>query len=290
MQHHDARQVVIKPKYYSVANRVQRYDAQQIIKELLSVLQWRLDEKDSLIDLGTGSGDVLMDFIYPLLPKNFTKLVGTDISSEMVEHCKRNYSQSENVKFKVLDIGTEILPKELIGEFDHVTSFYSIHWVQNQRLAVDNIYRLLKSGGDCFLVFLSTHSINETYDIVSLNPKWAPYMKNIKNYYSPLFRSKDPRSEFSEILKDAGFVDVKVAELSNYSNELLHYVISSFFVYCTDTYRAVNPFIHRVPVEMHEEILDEIIHTAIELGNESNNGNPGCIATYKLIVAYARKL
>ncbi|XP_055855251.1 juvenile hormone acid O-methyltransferase isoform X1 [Episyrphus balteatus] len=274
--------VTIQPKYYSVANRVQRYDAEEIVKEFSSVLKWRLDGKDSLIDLGTGSGDVLMDFIYPLMPKNFTKLVGTDISSEMVKHCEKNYSQSENVKFKVLDIGTENLPKELIGEFDHVTSFYSIHWVQNQRLAADNVYRLLKSGGDCLLVFLSTHSINETYDIVSLNPKWAPYMKDIKNYYSPLFRSKDPRSEFSKILEDTGFVDVRVEE---------RYKIFDHedFEEMKNTYRAVNPFLHRVPVEMHEEILDEIIHTAIKIGNKSNNGNIGCIATYKLIVAYARK-
>ncbi|XP_059221411.1 juvenile hormone acid O-methyltransferase-like [Stomoxys calcitrans] len=48
---------------------------------------------DSLIDLGSGSGDVLMDFVYPIMPKNFQRLVCSDIIHKMV-----NYAKSTNMR------------------------------------------------------------------------------------------------------------------------------------------------------------------------------------------------
>lgn len=119
---------------YQKANSVQRRDAQQILKEYSNIIQWRSDGNDSLIDIGTGSGNVLMDFVYPLMPKNFKQLVGSDVSSKMVQYANHFYKNVANTKFKILDIGSdEELPNDLLEQFDHVTSFYCLHWVQNQR-------------------------------------------------------------------------------------------------------------------------------------------------------------
>ncbi|XP_055855264.1 juvenile hormone acid O-methyltransferase isoform X2 [Episyrphus balteatus] len=270
-------------KLYLRANNVQRHDAQQIIQEFSNVFQWRLDGKDSLLDVGSGSGDVLMDFLYPVVPKDFKKIVASDISSKMVRHGKKTYSHIDNVDFKVLDIGTETLPKEFINEFDHVTSFYCLHWVQNQRQAIENIYQVLKHDGDCLLVFLATNPIFDIYNIVSLNPKWAPYMKDVTSFISPLHCSKDPETEFSQMLEDAGFVDISVESRDKiFAYEGLDNIKQNV--------RAVNPFIERIPLWLHEEFLDDIVKTSIGLNlKETNNDEFKLITPYKLIVAYARK-
>lgn len=125
----------LRAKPYEQTNHVQRYDAQQIMKEFLRIFRWRLDGKDSLLDVGTGSGDVLMDILRPSLPRNFRKIVGSDFSAEMIEHCNavHKFRHVDKVDFKILDIETERLPKEFINEYDHVTSFYCLHWIKNQR-------------------------------------------------------------------------------------------------------------------------------------------------------------
>ena len=68
----------------SRTNNMQRRDAKQIIEEFSNILQWRLDGKDSFLDVGSGSGDVLMDLLYPIVPKDFSKFFGSDILSKIV--------------------------------------------------------------------------------------------------------------------------------------------------------------------------------------------------------------
>ena len=41
--------------------------------------------KKTLLDVGCGSGDVLVDTILPKLPENFIEIVGVDISDEMIK-------------------------------------------------------------------------------------------------------------------------------------------------------------------------------------------------------------
>lgn len=120
------------PELYRKANACQRCDAQQIIKEYFPQLNW--NGKDSLIDLGTGSGDVLMDFVHPSLPCNFQRLVGSDINPKMVDYAQREYGHHKNVEFRILDMSTrEYLPKDLRGQFDHVTSFYALMYASDLR-------------------------------------------------------------------------------------------------------------------------------------------------------------
>lgn len=191
---------------YQRANQVQRHDAKLILDEYSSILQWRSDGQDSLLDVGSGSGNVLMDFVYPLLPKSYEQIVGTDISSKMVGYANNCYQRYARTQFQVLDIGCERLPDQLRGRFDHVTSFYCLHWVQNLPAALNNIYDLLKNeGGDCLLAFLATNPVYEVYKILHTNEKWAAYMQDVEQFISPLHYSLDPAQKFTQLLDEAGF-------------------------------------------------------------------------------------
>lgn len=123
------------PELYSRANDVQRYDAERLISVYGQKIKWLHDGTDSLIDMGCGSGDVLIDFVYPCIPRNFQRIVFSDINPEMIDYARCQYGHIGRAEFRILDMATKTqkLPIDLRGQFDHVTSFYTLMWVQNQR-------------------------------------------------------------------------------------------------------------------------------------------------------------
>ncbi|EDW64414.1 juvenile hormone acid O-methyltransferase [Drosophila virilis] len=276
---------------YQRANKVQRHDAKLILDEYATILQWRSDGQDSLLDVGSGPGNVLMDFVHPLLPKSYEMLVGTDISKKMVGYANKLYERYARTQFQVLDIGCEQLPDQLKGRFDHVTSFYCLHWVQNLQTALHNIYNLLRNeGGDCLLVFLATNPVYEVYKVLQTDRKWAGFMQDVEQFISPLHYSDDPVKHFDKLLTEAGFV---------YRNVELR---SEVFVYegvrtLKDNVKAVCPFLERIPTSLHEEFLDDFVDIVISM-NLKEDQKIDCekdrledrfISPYKLVVAYARK-
>ncbi|EDV33538.1 uncharacterized protein Dana_GF24959 [Drosophila ananassae] len=269
---------------YQNANQVQRHDAKLILDEFASTLQWRSDGEDALLDVGSGSGNVLMDFVKPLLPIG-GQLVGTDISSQMVGFASKHYQGEERTRFQVLDIGCDKLPQELRGSFDHVTSFYCLHWVQNLKGAMTNIYNLLRpEGGDCLLAFLASNPVYEVYKILKLNDKWSEYMQDVEQFISPLHYSQNPGEEFSQLLSDVGFIQHNV-EIRN-----------EVFVYegvrtLKDNVKAICPFLERMPSSLHEDFLNDFIDIVISMNLQQGEDNQDqkFISPYKLVVAYARK-
>ncbi|XP_037960893.1 juvenile hormone acid O-methyltransferase [Teleopsis dalmanni] len=271
---------------YHRANNAQRHDAKQILEEYANIIQWRPEGRDTLIDIGCGSGDVLIDFVYPLMPVNFEQLLGTDISAKMIAYARKCYADFERTKFKILDIGCEKIPSELNGCFDHVTSFYCLHWVQNQKQALQNIFKLLRpQSGDCLLVFLATNRVYDAYRRLSTLNKWSSYMQDVEQFISPLHNSKDPSSDFSKLLQDAGFADYTV-EIRN-----------EVYVYegvknVKDNVKAICPFFERIPEQQHEDFLDDFVSTVVSMKLYESNGQGTdykFISPYKLVVAYARK-
>lgn len=157
-----------KAALYKRSNDLQRRDAKHTIEEFSYILQWRPDGCDSLLDIGCASGDVTIDILLPILPSNFKRLVGVDVSQEMVEFSRQQYPLSR-VSFEKFDVGLDIEKQQLRNaeQFDHITSFFCLHWIQNQELAVQNIFKLLRPGGDMLLMFLAQHPVFEIYKQLS---------------------------------------------------------------------------------------------------------------------------
>jgi juvenile hormone acid methyltransferase len=112
---------------------LQKRDAKAVTEEFSHHFNWHWDGSDALLlDIGCGSGDVLYEFVLPKIPIN-TKVVGVDISMEMIKYANKNYG-NELLKFYKVDIeDTKIAPLQP-NTFNFVTSFYALHWIQNQRL------------------------------------------------------------------------------------------------------------------------------------------------------------
>lgn len=197
---------------YQRSNGVQRRDAKQVLDEFAPLFRWRSDGQDSLLDIGCGTGDVTIDYVLPLMPVRFARLVGADVSDGMLAHARATFQRSR-ISFQKLDIGGKT--DGLIGgggedPFDHITSFYCLHWVQDQRQAMKNIYKLLAPGGDCLLAFLAQNPIFEIYKRMATNRKWAPFMMDVQRFISPYQHSASPADDLSKMLYLAGFSEYRV--------------------------------------------------------------------------------
>lgn len=115
---------------YSKYNGLQKNDAKFVIDNYLRLINWKTNE--NILDVGSGDGDVIFELLLPKIPKPFAKFIGSDISTEMVNFAKNKYNKSK-VQFVHLDISSTNLPPDFCEYFDHIFSFYCLHWVMEQR-------------------------------------------------------------------------------------------------------------------------------------------------------------
>lgn len=230
-----------KAQLYTRSNVLQRRDAESVLEEYGHLLRssskdpfidssssssasassdWEDEEqvtavnKDQLsrlLDIGTGSGDVLVDFVAPIFGGN-CHFVGTDISEEMVRFGRDNYSSTmDNVEFDRLDIANDV--QSFLNShkrFNHITSFYCLHWIQNQLVAMRNIHRLLQPNGNCLMAFIGKMAIFDIYEEMAQTRQWSKFMYDVDNYVSPYQHVDDPAEHAKELMQEAGFKDVVV--------------------------------------------------------------------------------
>lgn len=124
-----------KARLYSDHNDLQRFDAMTVINEFADRLALNCQEKASLLDIGSGPGDVLVNLILPKISEKICEVVGIDISEKMVNNANSNYAD-DFISFHQLDISEDSNACEkLFGQnkFDIITSFNCLHWIQDQR-------------------------------------------------------------------------------------------------------------------------------------------------------------
>ncbi|XP_055701670.1 juvenile hormone acid O-methyltransferase-like [Phlebotomus papatasi] len=231
---------------YFEGNNYTKVYTKILMDEFYEWINWRKDGNDSLLDIGSGPRNTIREVLYPLLPINFSRLVLSDISGPMVELQKREFKGYDRVSCEVLDIGTQIsddMSKKL-GTFDHVTSFFCLMWVADQQIAMDNVYKLLKPGGDCFLVIVADSPIFDAICSVCEKPRWKEYFIGWKDFYvypyTEIDKSKAKGLKFMEM---AGFVDTK-AELRE-----------NFFEFGCDEHK--ENFLRSMPNRFSKDVTDK---------------------------------
>lgn len=195
---------------YAKSNSVQRITTKKVFAEFAPLLKWRKDGCDSILDIGCGTGDATIEIILPLLPLSFSRLLGCNISDEMIKYAQQHYGHPK-VVFDKLDISGQIdefLTK--FGSFDHIVSFFCLHWVRNQKAAMENIYKLLTPNGNCLLLFITWANIYTIYDEMSKSTKWSQYMYDVKQYTSPYQHCGSPEVDLKLLLQSTGFTSYNI--------------------------------------------------------------------------------
>ncbi|KAL6430555.1 hypothetical protein ACFW04_007855 [Cataglyphis niger] len=190
----------MKPKDYVLFNQLQKCKVSNLIDEFEAEL---IQMSGKCMDVGCGPGDITKDILLPALNPNAV-IVGTDISKDMIEYAKKNNS-NERLKFEVLDIQTKNLPEKYISGFDHIFSFHALNWCCDIRQAFENIYRMIRPGGNIFMNMVASHDIYNIMNILAQDIRFAPYIQDSRKYVSPFNDSCCPRKELRNILKSIGF-------------------------------------------------------------------------------------
>ncbi len=201
-----------KAKSYNETNCLQRKDADDTFTEQANKIKWLTNGGDSILHIGSRSGDVLFDYVFPILPKTFKRIVGVDNSEAMISYATESFRHPKLI-FDRADI---IDPKDIDkllhkhGQFDHVISLCSLHWVMDQELAFKNIFNLLTPHGDILITMCQHHPIYEHYRDTMALEKWSEYRHQMKLSTSPYFGATDPVKMLKDTLEKAGFQNVHV--------------------------------------------------------------------------------
>lgn len=117
---------------YANNKKMQKYDAQYLLNDYFRLIKLNAEGMDKILDVGCGDGEVTVDILFDMFPKRMQKLIGCDISENMIKYASEKYQSNEQISFVTLDIATTTLPENMEETFHHVFSFYCLHWVQNQ--------------------------------------------------------------------------------------------------------------------------------------------------------------
>lgn len=171
------------------ANRPQMYDfkvrsrkAKRIIKTLEDYYK-KKNKLTNLVALDVGSSTGIIDSI---LAKSFKKVTGTDIDKKAVSFAKKEFGRkSKNLSFKVEDAMKLSFKK---NTFDVVICTQVYEHVPNSQKLFDEIHRVLKNDGVCYLAALNRlWPLEPHYNLLFLS--WLP--KSLADIYIKIMRNKN---------------------------------------------------------------------------------------------------
>lgn len=122
---------MIQPKLYYRNNTLQKTDAKYILDNYFHLIRFDGTTTEAVLDVGCGIGDVTCELLKPRLPKSVKTLVGVDFSEDMIDFAKSKWTN--DVVFSQMNIAAENVSVDYEDCFDHIFSFYCLHWIMQQR-------------------------------------------------------------------------------------------------------------------------------------------------------------
>jgi ubiquinone/menaquinone biosynthesis C-methylase UbiE len=152
-----------------ILNKENRFDPysivkkQSVIRHFLPTIQYYLSTSDKCLDLGCGPGGFLA-----LMAPHCGTIVGADIVPDFIEECRSTIdSHSINNASAVL-LDSSKLPF-YDNEFDKVVMVDTIHHLENHKITLEEVCRILKPGG--LLLILEPNKSNPLLAILcALDP------------------------------------------------------------------------------------------------------------------------
>ncbi|XP_031348452.1 juvenile hormone acid O-methyltransferase-like, partial [Photinus pyralis] len=159
-----------RAELFQKSSVIAQRDAQEVMDRVREMVKWK--ENCNVLDIGCGTGNVTHDFLLPILPKSTKVVIGVDKFAGTVEYARQHYGR--RIVFEQMDIVYDTITN---GEYyDHIFSFYCLPFIKEQDIALKNIYKLLKPGGDFIFTCTVQCNLFEVGNAMSRIEKWKPYL------------------------------------------------------------------------------------------------------------------
>lgn len=145
-----------------------------------------------VIEYGCGSG-----YFTKVIAKNAKHVIATDLSDEMLEMAKIQLRELNNLTIQKANCENSPFPS---GRFDSVFMANLIHVIENPSTAIQESYRVLKSGGLLLAIDYTGYGMS-FFEKIKLSTRYLKKLgippRHVRNKFSP--------DEFTSIVKSAGF-------------------------------------------------------------------------------------
>lgn len=273
---------MLDPDNYSQLNKFTREGTVAALNKMGHLIKWKPGNRDTVLDIGCGPANVLVDAILPTFKGQYSKCFATDVSEKMVESARKMHGHRKDLEFLQLDIMnvSEFLLEH--GPVDHICSSFVLHWVPDQAAAFKNIFQTLKPGGDFFSVHVNDTEVFEIYVHMNENVKWNHYFDNLLQYVPKSQYSKQPEEDLRDMLVKCGFADIVVEMLRKR-------VPFEDRAHLAKLLSEVMAQTKNIPEEKREEYFQDAIDFGLKSGNFVAEENGVITVSLNLIIAYAKR-
>lgn len=179
-------------------------------------------------------------------------IIGIDPSKAMIAWAKKQYHPFEFPNLYFMDGDATHLPD---GPFDMITSFFSLHVVQDKQAAIQGFFDQLAEGGRVVAVIppVPTNSewavaVRDTME----SPQWSDYFKNFQS----TFRFENLNA-YVEYFKNANFSVLHAKDVPSVDPFVNKEEAINWF-------KGTWPHIHCLPKELRTPFISEMIDRYIE--------------------------
>ncbi|MEM6966446.1 MAG: bifunctional demethylmenaquinone methyltransferase/2-methoxy-6-polyprenyl-1,4-benzoquinol methylase UbiE [Bacteroidota bacterium] len=195
--------------YYDFLNRflslgIDTIWRKKAINELVSV------KPQHVLDVATGTGDVAIEIAKRLQPE---KIIGLDISKEMLEIGKKKIAKKEMSDIIQMEVGDSENLRFENNTFDAITVAFGVRNFENLEKGISEINRVLKKDGKLIVLEFSKPTVFPFKQLFNFYFKYilpliGRFTSNDKRAYSYLYESVQAFPEgdnFIKVLEKTGF-------------------------------------------------------------------------------------
>ncbi|KAF5288893.1 hypothetical protein FQA39_LY03772 [Lamprigera yunnana] len=247
-----------KPELHDKYGRQAVNETKKILQNFIHLIKTPKYGKKSAIDIGSGTGKVTKNILFPLLEDSVDELLGIDSNELMVQYAKNNYFHSQ-ISFRTHNIMNNI-PREFVKSFDHVFSFWTFHWIKDHKNLFKSINKLLKPGGNMLVSFVASSELFDIYKTVWKREPWQKYITDAAKGCSIYQNCDQPIEKVSKYVTGAG-CDVQLCTTVqiDYLYENLEEVKGLL--------QSLIPVYDEIPEELRKQFLEEHVKEVAIIDN-----------------------